>query len=440
MTARTSTLTSTLTGTSTIVNTPTPLSAAANADLMARLAAVEAERDAALLLAAERLEELTARDAADFLSADALRRIVNALLAAIDGSRQAPGAKQLFAGGAPEMLTKEQQTLVNKAERIWALSSSVVDAALAQLPELKSKIEVAMRVSHIGDRLPPKTRRAFLLINAIARVRTTKDEAACALPWALSIFLFALNVPSVAIEGVRSVLDCVVTYRRTWSFLHELAGIVHLSYPKWWPGEQVGFATDNFQEERSWRRDRGGQYNNEDTNLLQQADFAISFKLTNWWVPGRLSELGMMLKSINKLRRSDFELGAVQPWLASCLDEFSLDKAKGRVYLQRRIERLEFASQRAIYPKAQWTAPDWSRVFLTTDEGTGVHYRILPPAEWRKVDVRVLKLQLKNTVKPEQVGQANDTILGWFSVGTDAPGRSWTLHIGDFILYAPPPL
>jgi hypothetical protein len=65
-------------------------SAAANADLVARFAAVEAKRDAALLLAAQRLEELTAREASDFLcSADALLGIVNALLAAIDGSRQA---------------------------------------------------------------------------------------------------------------------------------------------------------------------------------------------------------------------------------------------------------------------------------------------------------------------------------------------------------------
>ena len=69
-------------------------SAAANADLVARfaavIAAVEAKRDAALLLAAQRLEELTAREASDFLcSADALLWIVNALLAAIDGSRQA---------------------------------------------------------------------------------------------------------------------------------------------------------------------------------------------------------------------------------------------------------------------------------------------------------------------------------------------------------------
>ena len=171
---------------------------------------------------------------------------------------------------------------------------------------------------------------------------------------------------------------------------------------------------------------------------MQQADFAISFPLTKWWVPGQLSTLGLKLKSLKKLRRSDFELGAAQPWLTGCLGEFGLEDAKGCAYVQRRLERLEFAPQRAIYPKAKWTAPDWSSVFLTTDEGTGVHHRILPSAEWRKVDVRVLQLQLKNTVKPEQVGQANEKILGWFSVGTDAPGRSWTLHIGDFILYAPP--
>ena len=44
-------------------------------------AAVEAKRDAALLLAAQRLVELTAREASDFLcSADALLWIVNARL------------------------------------------------------------------------------------------------------------------------------------------------------------------------------------------------------------------------------------------------------------------------------------------------------------------------------------------------------------------------
>ena len=90
------------------------------------------------------------------------------------------------------------------------------------------------------------------------------------MPWAISVLLFALNAPPVATEGIRQLLDCAVSARRTWRFLRELSEIVVHSYPTWWRGSRIAIADDNFQHERTWARPRFGQYNTDDTNALAQ--------------------------------------------------------------------------------------------------------------------------------------------------------------------------
>ena len=108
---------------------------------------------------------------------------------------------------------------------------------------------------------------------------------------------------------------------------------------------------------------------------------------------------------------------------------------KSYVYLFRKVEKLEFAPQRGRYQGEGFDAPEWACAYPTVDEGNGLRYRILPPADWRKADVRVLMLQLHNTSKPPEVGRGESELLQWFHVGAGAPARAWALVYGDFILF-----
>ncbi|KAL1510329.1 hypothetical protein AB1Y20_006646 [Prymnesium parvum] len=201
-------------------------------------------------------------------SAEGFQAAASALMAELDHAVEHPreATDLLFAGGLTGLLTMDKQ--------IWRLTHEVLDAALSRLPELKDELEKQM-ITRRGLVLA-KLRKSFLFVIELARTRTQKDAAACVLPWALAVQQVALNVPPSAMEGLRAVLGHSVSYRRAWQFLRDLTVVIVRSYPTWWPGKCVGFADDNFQKERHRTRQRLGQYNNMDTNVLQQADFSIS--------------------------------------------------------------------------------------------------------------------------------------------------------------------
>ena len=176
-----------------------------------------------------RVLALEQEKAADPLSPGGLKLVVDTLQAQVDAAIAAAGAKLLFPSTLPTSLSDEDVKVVVRANRIWHLTARVLDATIDSLPGLRQRLTESMSTSGPNRHLPAKVRCAFLLFAHMARVRTTKDMAACLLPHALSTFLFALNAPSIAIEGVRNVLNACVSYRTTWSFLHDLSKIIVLS-------------------------------------------------------------------------------------------------------------------------------------------------------------------------------------------------------------------
>ena len=84
--------------------------------------------------------------------------------------------------------------------------------------------------------------------------------------------------------------------------------------------------------------------------------------------------------------------------------EWQLEAGKGALFVQRKLEKLEFAQRRAIYQKKALTARPWSAEFKTVAEGTGIKFRGI--ADWKPDSFRVMRLLLQNTQKPEQVERA----------------------------------
>jgi hypothetical protein len=110
------------------------------------------------------------------------------------------------------------------------------------------------------------------------------------------------------------------------------------------------------------------------------------------------------------------------------LSEFNLiDGYKGITFVQRKIVQCECMPHREAYPVAQFPLPPWA--FKTTAEGKGAAFRILPAEQWRASGVRVLKLCLNNTQRPEEVGRGEAQLINQFGA------RDWGLHFGDFILF-----
>ena len=292
------------------------------------------------------------------------------LLRHLDAKVAAADANALFAGGAVEELSSDAKATVKRAMRLWHLTHDVLDQALESQPELRSTLEESMQrcdPSKGTAMLSTKVRRCFFLINLIARERRSKSEAENLLPWAIAVFMIANHTPPVALEALREVLDCVVSYRCAWEFLRELSQVIELSYASWWPGQRLVFASDNWQTERSWGTPRLGQRNNADTceyarrrrrprprrrprrrpypdaartptppaaarrrlllkvqragrfppllrrNPLLQAEYKIVFPLREWHVDGTLESLGLVTKPFDKLRLDDFNIdGGVQ--------------------------------------------------------------------------------------------------------------------------------
>ena len=103
--------------------------------------------------------------------------------------------------------------------------------------------------------------------------------------------------------------------------------------------------------------------------------------------------------------------------------EWQLEAGKGALFVQRKLEKLEFAQRRAIYPKKAFTARPWSAEFKTVAEGTGIKFRGI--ADWKPDSFRVMRLLLQNTQKPEQVGRAQSQVGGRLpSAHQTPPGRN----------------
>jgi hypothetical protein len=107
-------------------------------------------------------------------------------------------------------------------------------------------------------------------------------------------------------------------------------------------GVLIGCVSCFAQHYRNRTRQRLGQYNNSDTNELEQADFSIAYPLTEFWVKGTLASLGLNRKSYQDIRISDFTIGsAAQPWYKMLLGEWRIHSTgeKGFTQVQRILDR-----------------------------------------------------------------------------------------------------
>ena len=211
---------------------------AAEAALTARVAELEAKLAAAEKQA--RTAQLGLRGHVD--------QAASALLTAVDAA-VASSTERFIPEWVLPSLSSEQQVVVQRAERIMHFDDRVLDSVLAASPALAAELQAALTSRRTPAALRVlKVRRGLLAFQALARACSQKGEASCVLAWTMSIYLFALNAPAIAIEGMRHSLDACVSYQRVYSFLRELTEHVVLSYPSWWPGRLVAFADDNYQQ------------------------------------------------------------------------------------------------------------------------------------------------------------------------------------------------
>ena len=173
---------------------------------------------------------------------------------------------------------------------------------------------------------------------------------------------------------------------------------------------------------------------NSDTNVLVQAEYKIAWPMKAWHVPGTFASFGLHLKPFDDLRLDDFKVDGSQTVFAKLLSEFHLTEGtKGRTLVKRKLYTLECSLHVERYPSETFRKPDWN--FLTTDDGTGPEYRIMPKESWRPFGGRVLKLAFNNTQKPEEVGRGHAEFARNFQIGTAQTGREWCTHFGDFLLF-----
>ena len=165
-----------------------------------------------------------------------------------------------------------------------------------------------------------------------------------------------------------------------------------------------------------------------------QAEYKIAWPLVEWHVPGTLASFGLTLKPFDDLRLDDLKIDGAQTVFSKLLSEFHLTEGtKGQCLLQRKLYTLECSVHPECYPSEHFGKPKWK--FLTTDDGTGPEYRILPEGSWCAFGGRVLKLAFNNTQKLEQVGRGEAEFARNFHIGTAQPRREWCAHFGDFILF-----
>jgi hypothetical protein len=70
---------------------------------------------------------------------------------------------------------------------------------------------------------------------------------------------------------VHRVLNAVLSPQHYDKFIQGVAQVMELSYPHWWPGRGVGFATDNFQMDKTFHRQSLMKKNTAESNPLMQA-------------------------------------------------------------------------------------------------------------------------------------------------------------------------
>ena len=151
-----------------------------------------------------------------------------------------------------------------------------------------------------------------------------------------------------------------------------------------------------------------------------QAEYKIAWPLVEWHVPGTLASFGLTLKPFDDLRLDDLKIDGVQTVFSKLLSEFHLTEGtKGQCLLQRKLYTLECSVHPECYHSEHFGKPKWK--FLTTDDGTGPEYRILPEGSWCAFGGRVLKLAFNNTQKLEQVGRGEAEFARNFHIGTTQP-------------------
>ena len=317
----------------------------------------------------------------------------------------------------------------------------MLEAALAKLPHVAAQLDRAMQTSRKMAPVLKQHKRlcAFSLIGlGAAKLRAGVGAHALVTgltSWVESIFFLSVGMRRVGLSAVQSALHTNVAYTAVWPWLGVLAGIITLTYKYWWPGQVIDAADDNYQDEHAvaaglqrW----GRSHNNAGTNPLQQCHFSVGYPRRLFWLPanGLHSLLGLRKKSVRDVRRHDYAIlpeghvdASRQPFFGTVLRELEMrrPKSRGRHFLLRQLHERHWKHDRTKYPKAKFGDPGQDEFFPDVDHGGW----LLPLKRWLKSDVRVLQLQMLNTQKVEQVGDARTKMLNWF-------GRRNMVIVGDW--------
>ena len=90
-------------------------------------------------------------------------------------------------------------------------------------------------------------------------------------PWMLTVLLHAVNASATSMDALAQVTHVVLTAEHSRKFLEMVANVIELSYQYWWSGAPIGFATDNYNEEKNYYNQSLAKKNTPETNRLQQA-------------------------------------------------------------------------------------------------------------------------------------------------------------------------
>ena len=317
----------------------------------------------------------------------------------------------------------------------------MLEAALAKLPHVASQLDRAMQTSRkLAPVLKQHKRLCAFSLLALGAAKLRAGVGAHALvtgltSWAESVFFISVGMRRVGLSAVQSALHTNVSYTAVWPWLGVLASVITLTYTYWWPGQVVDAADDNYQDEHTvaaglqrW----GRSHNNAGTNPLQQCHFSIAYPRRPCWLPpnGLHSVLGLRKKSVRDVRRHDFAIlpeghadASRQPFFGTVLRQLEMrrPKSRGRHFLLRQLHERHWKHDRAKYPKAKFGDPGQDEFFPDVEHGGW----LLPRRLWQKSGVRVLQLQMLNTQKVEQVGDARTKMFNWF-------GRRNMVIVGDW--------
>ena len=179
-------------------------------------------------------------------------------------------------------------------------------------------------------------------------------------PWMLTVLLHAVNASATSMDALAQVTHVVLTAEHSRKFLEMVANVIELSYQHWWSGAPIGFATDNYNEERNFYNQSLAKKNTLETNRLQQAcaplepsrrhrhthavyggerracpgvdqaAFSIAFKQRPFWFAGPLSDFGWATTPIEDMTADTFGIFAPGDarftgpnFFSTMLDEYS---------------------------------------------------------------------------------------------------------------------